>query len=435
MTRPLWDINANTGTLTRASDAGAALILKRIAGLIMADPLDPDRRQLLDEIKGFENSLKGTVLDPSDDGKTAALLKSDQPTGAFFSKTIAREKSELKQAGGNESKEKTKVGQPEKKSELPENKGKKKISARQKKEVSIIKLKHLVVEEGKIFQILNSRKGKAKENRFNGSGKPDTIGAPQGPTDICPETIEKNKSERYRFEAWLKKRVQKLPSPGKGVRAKPPVPGGKAAISNKKYPGTKTPAHARPVTLDRILRQITGPDLRHAVTASVNTGSLRSAPTAGPVKNKTKPPVSRKTAGPFYPSGPSESPGPIDPIDPIGPIDPFGRFDKGGKLGQQVDRTLNALNRHRSETVVPPGGQQDPSSYMPQDHMPGQHSPSASSSAFFEKSGRTDHRTSVSGGVPDELKTAVQWMAEDEVENKLVEMLRRQAKLRGVDLS
>ena len=38
-------------------------------------------------------------------------------------------------------------------------------------------------------------------------------------------------------------------------------------------------------------------------------------------------------------------------------------------------------------------------------------------------------------GIPEELQTAVQWMAQEEVENKLVELLSRQAKLRGVDLS
>ena len=37
--------------------------------------------------------------------------------------------------------------------------------------------------------------------------------------------------------------------------------------------------------------------------------------------------------------------------------------------------------------------------------------------------------------IPEEHQTAAQWMAEEEVENKIVEMLSRQAKLRGVDLS
>jgi len=37
--------------------------------------------------------------------------------------------------------------------------------------------------------------------------------------------------------------------------------------------------------------------------------------------------------------------------------------------------------------------------------------------------------------IPEELQTAVQWMAEEEVENKLVDLLSRQAKLRGIDLS
>ena len=37
--------------------------------------------------------------------------------------------------------------------------------------------------------------------------------------------------------------------------------------------------------------------------------------------------------------------------------------------------------------------------------------------------------------IPEELQTAVQWMAQEEVENKLVEVLTRQARLRGVDLS
>jgi len=37
--------------------------------------------------------------------------------------------------------------------------------------------------------------------------------------------------------------------------------------------------------------------------------------------------------------------------------------------------------------------------------------------------------------IPEELQTAAQWMAEEEVENKIVELLSRQAKLRGVDLS
>ena len=37
--------------------------------------------------------------------------------------------------------------------------------------------------------------------------------------------------------------------------------------------------------------------------------------------------------------------------------------------------------------------------------------------------------------VPEALQTAVQWMADDDVENRLVDLLSRQARLRGVDLS
>lgn len=37
--------------------------------------------------------------------------------------------------------------------------------------------------------------------------------------------------------------------------------------------------------------------------------------------------------------------------------------------------------------------------------------------------------------IPEELQTAVQWMADDDVENRLVDLLSRQARLRGVDLS
>ncbi len=37
-------------------------------------------------------------------------------------------------------------------------------------------------------------------------------------------------------------------------------------------------------------------------------------------------------------------------------------------------------------------------------------------------------------GIPEELQTAVQWMAQEEMENKLVELLSRQARLRGIDL-
>lgn len=45
-------------------------------------------------------------------------------------------------------------------------------------------------------------------------------------------------------------------------------------------------------------------------------------------------------------------------------------------------------------------------------------------------------RTTASrGSLPEEIATAVQWLAEEEVEQRLVEILSRQAKLRGIDLS
>ncbi len=47
----------------------------------------------------------------------------------------------------------------------------------------------------------------------------------------------------------------------------------------------------------------------------------------------------------------------------------------------------------------------------------------------------TPQRPAPLTSLPEELKTAANWMAEEEVENKLVTLLRRQAKLRGVDLS
>ena len=39
------------------------------------------------------------------------------------------------------------------------------------------------------------------------------------------------------------------------------------------------------------------------------------------------------------------------------------------------------------------------------------------------------------GAVPEEIITAAQWISEEEIEQQLVEILSRQAKLRGVDLS
>lgn len=46
-----------------------------------------------------------------------------------------------------------------------------------------------------------------------------------------------------------------------------------------------------------------------------------------------------------------------------------------------------------------------------------------------------DDAPATPGAIPEEISTAVQWIAEEEVEQKLVEILGRQAKLRGIDLS
>ena len=72
------------------------------------------------------------------------------------------------------------------------------------------------------------------------------------------------------------------------------------------------------------------------------------------------------------------------------------------------------------------------------EHLPAEHS-------SFEQSNlkqmdaqqlkSAQQKNGSNSAISEELQTAVQWMAEEEVENKLVDLLSRQARLRGIDLS
>lgn len=449
MTQKLLDINAGAGTLKHAADAGAYLLLKRIAGLMAAGPIDPDRQQLLDEVKGFENSLKGTVLDTADDDKTAVLKKADRKKedlklDAFRADIVGKEKKRNKSADPlGPDKEIQNKPSPKSAFAALKDDG---LDLNKNKDVSIINLKYLLVKEREISQLLNRKKDKdrTKENLSNGQDTRETIPVTQGrqpysPTDMGPGKIEKKESERYGFETWFKKRIHQFNA--RAINAKPiedkmggqaPIPDGKDNMfkHNKKYPGKMNLAQTLPMSLDTILRQIIEPQVGQEALETAKIGKTPSGNLGRPVKRKIKKPVSRKIAA--------------VPFNPSPPLDSFDPFSKGGELGERVDQTLNGSHRQRAEAFVTTTGRatqpnlsspisQDP---MPQNQMPGQQAELAAElPSTLERNGPTDTRTTQAAGIPEELKTAVQWMAEEEVENKLVEMLRRQAKLRGVDLS
>jgi predicted metal-dependent hydrolase len=99
----------------------------------------------------------------------------------------------------------------------------------------------------------------------------------------------------------------------------------------------------------------------------------------------------------------------------------------------RLDQALNSYNKGVGRTPSPPA-QQDQYIEFLNSQIP------TSQTQTHQIRNRQDPATETpqkgtGSAIPEELQTAIQWMAEEEVENKLVELLSRQAKLRGVDLS
>ena len=97
-------------------------------------------------------------------------------------------------------------------------------------------------------------------------------------------------------------------------------------------------------------------------------------------------------------------------------------------LNEKLDTALKATNKYKNTQSQPPLSFEDIQQDLPKKQ-------SVQKQIDGQELKSTQQKNDNISGIPEELQTAVQWMAEEEVENKLVDLLSRQAKLRGIDLS
>jgi hypothetical protein len=435
----------------QAVDAGVSDLFKEILPLLEQTPIDKNQQSLLDEVKMLADSLKNTILDTSEE-QTGS--KDDEKIGQFIVKVIDKEVNTEKQKPQRPKDQDKKLDQilpgkqesvpsPNKTGKIkgahPKNKVQRskmgpiydnsievnpivhaehkkfhqpeglkehkgigpeiesventldKKSSPQTAEISIAKLKSRVPEKVKIVEILQRQmvQNKISAKIPDESGRYEFVPDKIAPGSIAhPKNLEAVSGQKVKIlkdnMLFEKKMLKKK---GFGLTKVQGENLEKLLVKTKaKKQNTKWPSQAETIKLDAML----------SGQVKQNTGN----------EEPVNPPLNQKI-------GPNQKMG-VNKI--IGQNETLKMDSPSFKNQSRETKKMFAP----PETTVKPSQKQDPLDSP-------KHNP--------ENQTGLGKQERFGNGIPEELQTAVQWMAQEEVENKLVEVLSRQARLRGVDLS
>jgi hypothetical protein len=435
-----YNFNVRSDKIKQAVDAGVSMLFKDVFSLLEQTPIDKNQQALLDEVKKLADSLKNTVLDTSeekieskDHGETRQFiaqvidkevnretLKPKRPKGQdkksdqiLPGKPDKPETEQIDPVTGNGLKENPIAAAEYKKPHQPQGIKKQKNitpiiesmentleekSSSQTADTSadtpIAKLKNMVVEKVKILEILQRQIVQSKvspkdpdEIAPGSISHPQTIAAIAGQKNLAQKgkiLFEKQLSKRKAFKLTKKQEenVEKLLIETKANR-----------LNNNGPPKKGT------IKLDEMISGQVRQNTR-------DQGEVNRPLTKKIVPNKETDSLSLKN--------------------------PYKETKKVFAPGKTLAKTP-AKSDQKSEDAV---NKYDTGLYPGWDTRLG-FDPPQSRDTRDNQNQDQNHGTQerFGNGIPEELQTAVQWMAQEEVENKLVELLSRQAKLRGVDLS
>ncbi len=437
------NFNVKPSKLKKALDADVAVLFKGLFFALEQNPIDKNQQALLDEVKIFADSLKNTILDK---GESTNESTSDGQAKLFLSKLIKKESDSeqskpLPQKGWKKSDQNLskKPDKPENQQidisesenlSSPNENGKIKVSQtkirvqagrinpvynnglkekidpiddaqEQDHPTSIVKLKNMVVEKVQILEILQRQ---AVQNKFSPKDSEIESESIAQPKNIGIIAGKKNSEPKGKilFEKQLSKKGLKLTKT-------------QEASVEKLLDETKAKK------LNRIV-EIKRPPQKAAIKLDeIFPGQLNQKRDKGPMNHPLN-----KAAENDSKAFNNQS---METKKEVIPIKPTVKFDQ--KIDDALNKGYMGLEPDKDTRLV-----KDP----PQNRQPWKiqnQNTQISNTQNQNLEGQTaaSTREDPGNGIPEELQTAVQWMAQEEVENKLVELLSRQAKLRGVDLS